>query len=333
MFKRVIEKRQQINDVLGLAKAYGNLGTSYQYSGDYKKALYFLTKALDSFRENNNDYYTSQGLHNLAEIHNYLNNPEQAIKYAKEGIIKSKQQEHNRAYAGCLNSLAQAYFIQGKFDLSLTNLELSNELAEKMQYKDQIRYNLALLSLVLSAKHQPLEATKVHLKFLQVNMDMTNDELNGQLALFDSELLKQQVEQLKQQKRLQSLEIERSEQERNFIITAVIVVLLLGFLIIRRDITRRTNLALEAKVKNRTNELEYLMQELQSANKIKSQFLANMSHEIRTPLTTVIGQAEAIINGDVHDEYIAKEVRIIHGNSLHLLELTLSLIHISEPRD
>jgi CheY-like chemotaxis protein len=72
------------------------------------------------------------------------------------------------------------------------------------------------------------------------------------------------------------------------------------------------------------------MQELQSANNIKSQFLANMSHEIRTPLTTVIGQAEAIINGDVEEAYISKEVEIILGNSLHLLELTNNILDLSK---
>jgi CheY-like chemotaxis protein len=72
------------------------------------------------------------------------------------------------------------------------------------------------------------------------------------------------------------------------------------------------------------------MQELQSANNIKSQFLANMSHEIRTPLTTVIGQAEAIISGDVEEKYITKEVGIIHGNSLHLLELTNNILDLSK---
>jgi CheY-like chemotaxis protein/HPt (histidine-containing phosphotransfer) domain-containing protein len=72
------------------------------------------------------------------------------------------------------------------------------------------------------------------------------------------------------------------------------------------------------------------MQELQSANKIKSQFLANMSHEIRTPLTTVIGQAEAIMSGDVEEAFIGKEVKIIHGNSLHLLELTNNILDLSK---
>ena len=239
-------------------------------------------------------------------------------------------QGHDNAYVGGLYSLAKAYFHQGKLELALRYVEQSSEVAKKMQYKEQIKHNLSLRSLILAAQHKTFAAVKSQANFLQTHLEMANSQLNSQLALFDSEQLKQQVKQLKQQKRLQKLESERSSQERNFIIVVIFAALLIGFLITRRDIERRSTLDLESKVKQRTTELEYLMQELQNANKIKSQFLANMSHEIRTPLTTVIGQAEAIISGDVDDEFINKEVEIIHGNSLHLLELTNNILDLSK---
>ncbi len=330
MFKEVIEKRKEIADHQGLAMAYGDLGSAYKYAGDYPNALHFLTKSLDSHRENKDDYNAAGLLHNLAELNNDLNNITQAIEYAKEGVIKSKEQGHDNAYVGNLYSLAKAYFQQRKFDSALNYLKQSSELSEKMHYKEQIKHNLALQALIFAAKNQILDAAKSHRKFIQAHIEMANDELNGQLAKFDSEQLKQQVDQLTQQKRLQELEIERSQYERNVTIIVVFSILLIGFLIARRNIERRSKQVLESKVKQRTNELEYLMQELQSANNIKSQFLANMSHEIRTPLTTVIGQAEAIMNGDVDEKYITKEVEIIHGNSLYLLELTNNILDLSK---
>ena len=330
MFKDVIEKREAINDEVGLAAAYGDLGSAYKYAGDFEQALYYMTKSLAARRSTNDHYNAAALLHNLAELNNYLSNTEQAIEYAKEGIIKSKAQGHNKAYVGSLYSLAKGYFHQGKFDLALSYIKQSSLLSNEMHYKEQVKHNLALQALIYAAKNETLKAVASHRQFIQANIELANDQLNTKLALFDSEQLKQEVDQLKQQKRLQELEIERSEHERNFIIIVVVLALLIGFLIARRDIERRSTQELESKVKQRTNELEYLMQELQSANNIKSQFLANMSHEIRTPLTTVIGQAEAIINGDVDEKYITKEVEIIHGNSLHLLELTNNILDLSK---
>ena len=330
MFHEVIEKRLELNDQIGLAMAYSDLGSSYRYAGDYQQAERYMTLALDFHHQNQDDYNAASTLHNLAELNNHKSNIEQAIKYAKEGIRLSVAQGHDNAYVGGLYSLAKAYFHQGKLELALRYVEQSSEVANKMQYKEQLKHNLSLRSLILAAQNKTFEAVKSQADFLQTHLEMANSQLNSQLALFDSEQLKQQVEQLKQQKRLQELESERSSQERNFIIIVIFAALLIGFLIARRDIERRSTQELESKVKQRTTELEYLMQELQNANKIKSQFLANMSHEIRTPLTTVIGQAEAIISGDVDDEFINKEVEIIHGNSLHLLELTNNILDLSK---
>ncbi|NRA82556.1 MAG: response regulator [Gammaproteobacteria bacterium] len=71
------------------------------------------------------------------------------------------------------------------------------------------------------------------------------------------------------------------------------------------------------------------MLKLTQANEIKSQFLANMSHEIRTPLTAVIGQAEAIIAGDMPSDLLINEVDIILKNSNHLLMLVNDILDLS----
>jgi signal transduction histidine kinase/CheY-like chemotaxis protein len=46
---------------------------------------------------------------------------------------------------------------------------------------------------------------------------------------------------------------------------------------------------LEARVRERTQELEEANRQLESASRHKSEFLANMSHELRTPMNAIIG--------------------------------------------
>lgn len=330
MLLDVVEKRIEISDQIGLAMAYSDLGSSYKNAGDYKLAEHYMTLALSLHRKNNDDYNAASTLHNLAELQNHLQNAEQAIIYAKEAIKLSVEQGHDNAYIGAKYSLAIAYFYQEKYALALENLTESTRVGEELDYKEQLKFNWSLESLIFAAQHETFKAVQSQRDFLQTELELANNELNAELALFDSQRLKQQVEQLKQQKRLQTLESERASQERNFVIIVIFAILLIGFLIAHREIELRSKKALEIKVKQRTNELEYLMQELQSANNVKSQFLANMSHEIRTPLTTVIGQAEAIINGDIEEAYVVKEVEIILGNSLHLLELTNNILDLSK---
>ncbi len=54
------------------------------------------------------------------------------------------------------------------------------------------------------------------------------------------------------------------------------------------------NQGLEARVVERTHELEKALSAAQEATRLKSEFLANMSHEIRTPINGVLGMAELL---------------------------------------
>ncbi|MEM9483655.1 MAG: ATP-binding protein [Cyanobacteria bacterium P01_F01_bin.116] len=92
------------------------------------------------------------------------------------------------------------------------------------------------------------------------------------------------------------------------------------------------NQELEARVKERTAELEEAKDAAESATRTKSTFLANMSHELRTPLNSIIGyseilQEEAEMSGD--DSSIPDLLKI-QGSSKHLLNLINSILDLSK---
>ncbi len=100
--------------------------------------------------------------------------------------------------------------------------------------------------------------------------------------------------------------------------------------------SRRLNVELEARVRERTAELETLNQELVAArdtalaaNRAKSLFLANMSHELRTPLNAILGFAQLM----VHDERIPEDQRhnlaIVNRSGQHLLALINDVLEIA----
>jgi signal transduction histidine kinase/CheY-like chemotaxis protein len=99
------------------------------------------------------------------------------------------------------------------------------------------------------------------------------------------------------------------------------------------------NVGLEAKVRERTNELqqqqgrlEQVNKELVKATRHKSEFLANMSHELRTPLNAVIGYSELLqeeMEEQNHAEYVP-DLRKINSAGKHLLALINDVLDLSK---
>ncbi len=80
------------------------------------------------------------------------------------------------------------------------------------------------------------------------------------------------------------------------------------------------------------NEIQEKSQQLEIANKHKSDFLANMSHELRTPLNAIIGFSEVLVEkmfGEVNDKQL-DYLKDIHSSGKHLLSLINDILDLSK---
>jgi len=114
-----------------------------------------------------------------------------------------------------------------------------------------------------------------------------------------------------------SLSPVRSEE--GFRVTAII-----------RDVTDRK--IAEEKIRAANQQLELRNQEVERANRLKSEFLASMSHELRTPLHTIIGFAELLgeeLEGPLNEKQ-KRFLKHVHEDSLHLLDLINDILDISK---
>jgi len=107
-----------------------------------------------------------------------------------------------------------------------------------------------------------------------------------------------------------------------------------------RDITERKrseneikqlNENLEARVRERTRELEEARDEAERANKAKSQFLARMSHELRTPLNAVMGFSQLLVHDPENRlrDFERDSLAAINQAGENLLELVNQVLSLS----
>src|SRR5262249_5454235 len=78
---------------------------------------------------------------------------------------------------------------------------------------------------------------------------------------------------------------------------------------------------LEAKVAERTAELQGLYDQSLAASRLKSEFVANMSHELRTPLHIIMGYGDMLLDADVAGVDRVRMIEGIRQASRSLLQL------------
>ncbi|MCI0408743.1 MAG: GAF domain-containing protein, partial [Acidobacteria bacterium] len=95
---------------------------------------------------------------------------------------------------------------------------------------------------------------------------------------------------------------------------------------------RMAAIQLEARVEDRTRDLQEAMLLLEAVSRHKSEFLANMSHELRTPLNSILGFSDLLRDQKV-GPMTEKQARYIHNireSGRHLLTLINDLLDLSK---
>lgn len=89
--------------------------------------------------------------------------------------------------------------------------------------------------------------------------------------------------------------------------------------------------ALEAKIQERTKELELALSHVRAISKAKSDFISAVSHELRTPLTSIKGYAAILMAGKLGEvpEAVHQRLEKINTHSDNLVGLINNLLDIS----
>jgi len=334
IYQDVIKVYQKLGDESGVAQVYNNMGVAYSESNQFDLALHYYQLALRYYLPANDYNKLSTQYTNLANVNLILNKVDIAYEQAKLGAQYGLKIKNHNLELNALHTLAKIQFVKGELDEAQSNLDRAIFLAHENSSERILRDGLGSQSLLEASRGNYSKAMSLHEQFISELRNLRSESIINALAVlqkqFKATQLNQEIEQLKQDRRVQKLKMTQRSQLTLFIFVLFILVIVTGVALYRRGAEKRAKQRLAEQVEQRTSELQAVAQELREANEIKSQFLANISHEIRTPLTAILGQTDDLINGLYEPEQLQDELKIIQRHSDHLKSLINDVLDLSK---
>lgn len=274
--EEALQLKRGSGDKLGASRVLTNLGEAFLLKGQFDLSESYFNDAYDLAKEVNNISHQAIVEYGLARMYLQRGDATRSIEVAKEIVTTLRILKDLDLAVKTHGLLFQAYMKAGRTEEALANAMLHSQLSDSL-------YNEKILSVTneLEVKYQ-------------------NEQKLKEIALLES------------RNNFQTLQIQKGENERNYLIALTIVILLL--------------LALgynQYRIKQKANV------RLEELDKLKSDFFANISHEFRTPLSLIMAPLKEMMD-KTSDNHNRHGYQLMYRNADRLLKLIDQLLDLSK---
>ena len=320
---------RQENSIRTEIDALSGIGLVYSESGNSKEALVHLNQAL-ALEQETDGRGEHVALNNCALEYVKIGDFERALAYGKRGLELTQTQNDQLSAIFARNRIGEAYMSLAQYEQADSYFQQNLDYLQAPSLKPRRLHTLSNVG-KLRIQQQKCQEAIAYLEEALAIAEAADGkqfiyEIHEQLAeahkcLGNFDIALAHYEQFHTAKEI--VFDEKSKNARRGLEVAY-----------RTEAARREAAILQqknAELEREIQERKRAEEKALSASRAKSQFLATMSHELRTPLNSIIGFAELVTLELTQQENFAilEDVRRIHKNGLHLLELVNDVLDMA----
>ncbi|MBU2492404.1 MAG: tetratricopeptide repeat protein [Bacteroidetes bacterium] len=155
-YEKALELSQKINYVLGIAKAYHNLGLVHYNRKELDEALEYHKKSLDIVVKSGINEGLVYNYNSLAKIYLELDKVDSAVEYFYKSLEVAKKEQITLMISENYKGLSDSYKRKNNFKEAYNFLELFNETKEKL-VNEKIKQGIAELEIQYDLKRKESE--------------------------------------------------------------------------------------------------------------------------------------------------------------------------------